>query len=318
MQSQQLGESDLQFTVMGLGTWAIGGPDWQWGWGPQDDRDSIETIQRALDLGINWIDTAAVYGLGHSEEIVGRAVKARRDKVYIATKCAQRWKAKGKIYFSLEKTSIREECEASLKRLDIETIDLYQIHWPIDDNHLEEGWEEIARLIQEGKVRYAGVSNFSIEQIKRCQAIHPVVSLQPPYSMLQRDIEKELLPFCGANRIGVVPYGTMRNGLLCGNWSKERSESLPKNDWRKYAPDFKSPQLESNLNKIDRLRPIAEAYGVSMAHLAIAWVMRRPEVTAPIIGARRPTQIEETIRAADLKLDEKDLQKIERILGGEG
>ena len=314
MRTRKLGYADLYLTTMGLGTWAIGGP-WQWGWGPQDDAESIQAIQRGLDLGINWIDTAAAYGVGHAEEVVGQAIAGRRDDLVIATKCGLVWdEGSADVYGRLTAESVRAECEASLKRLNVDVIDLYQIHWPHDEEHLEEAWSTIADLIQEGKVRYAGVSNFSLQQIERVQAIHPVASLQPPYSMLECAVEGELLPYCVANDIGVVAYSPMQNGLLTGKYTKERIASLPDDDWRKESPHFTEPACNATFVLLDGLRPIAERNGKTLAQLAIAWVLRRPEVTAAIVGARRPSQIAGTAPAGDWVLSAEDVAEIDSLL----
>lgn len=315
MEKRQLGKSDLYITPIGLGTWAIGGGDNPYGWGPQDDADSIATIQRAIDLGVNWIDTAAGYGQGHSEEVVGQAVKGRRDQVIIATKCGIKWKEDGSdIYGHLKADSIRQEVEDSLRRLDVEVIDLYQIHWPMPDEDIEEGWGAVADLVKAGKVRYGGVSNFNVEQLKRIQPIHPVTSLQPPYSMLVRDIEDEILPYCGENDIGVIVYSPMQAGLLTGKMTKERVEQFPEDDWRKGSPLFQEPALSANLEFVEKVRPIAERNGGTVAHLALAWVLRRPEVTGAIAGARRPSQIEETVQAGDWQLSAEDIARIDKHL----
>jgi aryl-alcohol dehydrogenase-like predicted oxidoreductase len=317
MQTRKLGYSDLYLTTVGLGTWAIGG-EWQWGWGPQDDTESIAAIQRAIDLGINWIDTAPAYGLGHSEEIVGQAIAAmagRRDQVIIATKCSMVWdEGSTMVYRRLKAESVRREAEDSLRRLKVDVIDLYQIHWPNPDEDIEEAWGAIADMIREGKIRYAGGSNFSVAQLKRVQAIHPVASLQPPYSMLRRDAEQELLPYCTANNIGVVAYSPMQAGLLTGKFTQERVASLPDGDWRRQNSLFQEPQLSANLALVEKLRPIAERHGKTLAQLAIAWVLRRPEVTAAIVGARRPSQIEETAPAGDWTLSQKDIAEIDALL----
>jgi aryl-alcohol dehydrogenase-like predicted oxidoreductase len=247
MQTRKLGYTDLHLTTVGLGTWAIGGGGWAYGWGPQDDADSIRTIQRALDLGINWIDTAAVYGLGHSEEIVGKAIRGQRDQVVIATKCGLVWdEGSTTPYGRLKAWSVRREVEASLRRLGVDVIDLYQIHWPNPDEDIEEAWATIADLVREGKVRYAGVSNFSVEQMKRIQPIHPIASLQPPYNMLRRDIETEILPFCAANHIGVIVYSPMASGVLTEKFSPQWAASLPDDDWRKkYSGHLQEPELSA-------------------------------------------------------------------------
>jgi len=322
MQTRKLGYSDLHLTTVGLGTWAMGGGGWAFGWGPQDDTESIAAIRRALDSGINWVDTAAVYGLGHSEEIVGRALTGLRDKVIIATKCGLVW-GRGTVapqagsttpYGRLKAESVRREVEASLRRLNVEAIDLYQIHWPNPDRDIEEAWGVIADLIREGKVRYGGVSNFSVAQLKRVQAIHPVASLQPPYSMLRRGIEKDLLAYCAANDIGVIVYSPMQAGLLTGKFTPERVANLPQDDWRRQDHHFREPELSANLALVERLRPIAERHGRTVAQLAIAWVLRRPEVTAAIVGARRPSQIEETAPAGDWTLSAEDIAEIDALL----
>ncbi len=315
MQTRQLGYSDLHLTTIGLGTWAIGGGDWAFGWGPQDDADSIAAIHRALDLGINWIDTAAVYGLGRSEEVVGRAIADRRDQVIIATKCGRVWQ-EGNTTPSgrLKADSVRREAEASLRRLKVEVIDLYQIHWPQPDEDIEEAWGVIADLIRAGKVRYGGVSNFSLAQLERVQPIHPVASLQPPYSMLKRGVEDELLAYCAANKIGVIVYSPMQAGLLTGKFSRERVTSLPGEDWRTRSEFFQEPQLSANLELVEGLRPVAERSGKTVAQLALAWVLRRPEVTAAIVGARHPGQIEETAPAGDWQLSSAELAQIDALL----
>jgi len=315
MEERKLGFSELQLTTIGLGTWAIGGGQNPFGWGPQEDKDSIATIQRSLDLGINWIDTAKGYGHGHSEEMVGKAVKGRREKVYIATKCGILWKEDGSdIYGHLKADSIKAECESSLKRLKTDCIDLYQIHWPLPDEGIEEGWGAIADLIKQGKVRYGGVSNFSVDQMKRIQKIHPIASLQPPYSMLKRDIEKDILGFCASNQIGVIVYSPMQAGLLTGKFTKERAAALPDDDWRKKDDLFRDPKLSLILKLVEKLRPIVAAKKQSVANLALAWTLRRSEVTGAIAGARRPDQIEETSRAMDMKLSLEEWAKVDGFL----
>jgi aryl-alcohol dehydrogenase-like predicted oxidoreductase len=306
MKYRQLGYSDLQLSEVGIGTWLIGGDRWAWGWGPTDDEESIRTIHQALDQGVNWIDTAACYGLGHAEEVVARAVKDRRDKVIIATKCGRGWNEEtGEVFGHLKSWRIRKECEDSLRRLQTDVIDLWQIHWPDPEPDIEEAWGEMTRLVEEGKVRYLGVSNFSVAQLKRIQPIHPVASNQPPYSMLRRDIEPELLPFCAANKIGIVVYSPIESGLLAGKFTKEYLDNLPANDWRRTKSSlFQEPEFSINLAFIDKLRPIAERKGSSLSQLAIAWVLRRPEVTAAIAGARRPAQIIETTTVAHLTPEE--------------
>ncbi len=313
MQRRQLGYTDLKLTTVGLGTWAMGGP-WQFGWGPQDDGEAIAAILTALDEGINWIDTAAVYGCGHSEELVGEALRQTGQKPIIATKCGLLWNDKREKVSCLKRESIRDECHASLKRMGIEVIDLYQMHWGEPDEDIEEAWEAMAELAEEGKVRYIGVSNFNIEQIKRVHRISPVASLQPPYSMLHREVEDELLNYCAENNIGVVAYSPMQRGLLTGKFSQGRLAGLPLDDHRRKSPDFQEPQFSTSLELVDQLRPIAERNGRTLAQLAISWVLRRSEVTAAIVGARRPEQIVETSRAGDWKLSVEDIEQIEQLL----
>lgn len=313
MQTRQLGSTDLKLTTVGLGTWAMGGP-WQFGWGPQDDEQAVASILHALDKGINWIDTAPVYGLGHSEELVARALNKTATKPFIATKCGLLWNDKKEKVPCLKRQSIREECHASLKRLGVEVIDLYQMHWPDPAEDIEDAWEEMAKLAREGKVRYIGVSNFNVEQTKRIQKIAPVASLQPPYSMLHCEVEDGLLGYCAENKIGVVAYSPMQRGLLTGKFSQQRLAGLPIDDHRRRNPDFQEPQFSATLELVDQLRPIAERIGQTLAQLAISWVLRRPEVTAAIVGTRKPQQIEETSAAANLKLDPEDIEEIEQLL----
>ncbi len=291
MQTRQLGNSDLHITPLGLGTWAIGGSGWANAWGPQDDQELIATIKRALELGINWIDTAAVYGLGHSEEVVGKAIKGR-EKPYIFTKCSLRWNEKGNVTNNLKAASIRGEVEASLKRLRIDVIDLYQIHWPNPDVDVEEGWSTLAQLKQEGKVRAIGASNFNVEQLRRAQKIAPIDSLQPPYSLLRPDVEREILPFCQEHNIGVIAYSPMASGLLTGTMTKERAQELPEDDWRKKASEFTEPRLSRNLELANLLTDIGYPYNRTTGEVAIAWVLRNPAVTGAIVGARHLHQIE--------------------------
>jgi aryl-alcohol dehydrogenase-like predicted oxidoreductase len=315
MRTRRLGFTDLELSTVGLGTWAIGGP-WDFGWGPQDDTSSVATIHRALDLGINWIDTAPAYGLGHSEEIVGKAIRDRGDDVIVSTKCGLVWDdpSTRAVESRLKAASVRKEAEASLRRLQVDVIDLYQIHWPNPDVDLEEAWEEIARLVEEGKVRYAGVSNFSVEQIERARRIHPVASLQPPYSMVQRSVERDLLDYCLENEIGVVVYSPMQAGLLTGKFSAELFAALPEDDWRRKNSQFQDPDFSATLALVSQLRPVAERAGRSLAELAIAWVLRRSAVTAAIVGARRPDQIEQTSHAGNWQLTSAQVDTIEEFL----
>ncbi len=313
MQRRQLGYTDLQLTTVGLGTWAMGGP-WQFGWGPRDDNEAIAAILEALGRGINWLDTAPVYGLGHSEELVGKALKQTSEKPLIATKCGLLWNDRREKVSCLKSQSIRQECHASLKRLGVEVIDLYQIHWPEPAEDVEQAWEEMAKLAEEGKVRYTGVSNFKVEQIEHIQKIAPVASLQPPYNMLHREVEDELLGYCAENKIGVVVYSPMCRSLLTGKFSQERLAGLPLDGHRRRNPDFHDPQFTATLQLVDQLRPIAERNGKTLAQLAISWVLRRSEVTAAIVGARRPDQIAETSAASDRDLSDKDIEEIEQLL----
>lgn len=314
MQTTKLGYTNLHLSSIGLGTWAIGG-SWRYGWGPQDDEESIAAIRRAVELGLNWIDTAPAYGLGHAEEVVSKAISDLSDKPRIATKCGLVWDEKGNVFGRLRRESVRTEVEASLKRLQIKVIDLYQVHWPDPDRDIEEAWGTIADLVKEGKIRYAGVSNFNVEQLKRVQAIHPVASLQPPYSMLERDIEKELLDYCEKNNIGVIVYSPIQKGILTDKFSREFVQSLAVDDHRrKYDAQFQEPALSANLKLVAGLREIAHKHGKTVAQLAIAWALLRSEVTAAIVGARRPSQIEETVVAGDWRLPAEDLAAIDELL----
>lgn len=319
METRKLGYTDLELTTIGLGTWALGGGDYQFGWGPQDDVASIATIHRALDAGINWIDTAAVYGLGRSEEVIGKALKGRRDGVIIATKCGRDWSDPENIGRNAKPERIRQEVEDSLRRLQTDVIDLYQIHWPDPDVPLEESWQTMADLITEGKVRAIGVSNFSVAQMQTCQSVHPVASLQPPYNLINRGIEDAILPFCGQNNIGVIVYSPMASGLLTGAFDFNR---LAPNDWRR-GPErerFVEPNLSRNLAFVERLRPIADGYGKTVAHLAVAWTLARKEVTAAIVGARTIAQVDKIMAGAEFRLNDADLGAIEdahnEVFGG--
>ncbi len=314
MQTRQLGNSDLRITPLGVGAWAMGGAGWAFSWGPQDDKESIGAIHAALDRGINWIDTAAVYGLGHSEEVVGRAVKGRANRPYVFTKCERLWNEKGQILKSLKRDSIRQECENSLRRLQMETIDLYQIHWPEPDEDIEEGWATLAELQKEGKVRWIGVSNFNASQLARAQRIAPITSLQPPYSIIQPEIEQDILPFCKQNNVGVIVYSPMKSGMLTGAMTRERIENMHADDFRKRTPNFQEPLLTRNLNLAERLREIGKRHGRSPGEVAIAWTLRRPEVTGAIVGMRSPQQVEGVIGAADFRLSQDEIQEIETFM----
>ena len=303
----------MQISLIGLGAWAIGGGGWQFGWGNQGDSDSIGAIHRALELGVNWIDTAAVYGLGHSEEIVASALCEWPAKApYIFTKCGMVWDSDGKISYSLKKESIRKECEDSLRRLRVETIDLYQMHWPADDIHeTREGWTEMEKLRTEGKVRWIGASNLTLEELRLLEEIAPVTSLQPPYSLIRRDVEAEILPYCAQRNIGVIVYSPMASGLLTGAMTRERIEALPAEDWRSRNPEFTEPKLSRNLQLAERLKTIGVRHGKSAAEMAVAWTLSRKGVTGAIVGARSSQQVEGTIGAAGIEFDANDLRELE-------
>jgi aryl-alcohol dehydrogenase-like predicted oxidoreductase len=317
MQTRKLGNSNLNITPVGYGAWAVGGSGWQFAWGSQDDNDSIAAIHRALELGVNWIDTAAVYGLGHSEEVVARALKTwSGPRPYIFTKCGLRWDAQGNVQKVLSASSIRQEIEDSLRRLSIDVIDLYQIHWPPDPDSpaLEEAWSTLADLKREGKVRWIGVSNFNVRQLRRAQAIAPVTSLQPPYSLVHREIEADILPYCLREGIGVIVYSPMASGLLTGAMTRERAAKLSKDDWRRGHPDFTEPNLSRNLELVERLGEIAKRHNRSIGEVAIAWTLQHPAVTGAIVGARNARQAEGVMRAGDLRLNDKEVKEIEDFL----
>ena len=319
MQTRQLGNSDLHITPVGYGAWAIGGSGWQFGWGSQDDNDSIQAIHRSLELGVNWIDTAAVYGLGHSEELVNRALKSwSGTRPYVFTKCALRWDSKGNVQKVLRRDSLRAELEDSLRRLGTDVIDLYQIHWPPDPDsaELEEGWGTLADMKREGKVRWIGVSNFNVAQLRRAQAIAPVTSLQPPYSLVNRKVENEILPYCRQQGIGVIVYSPMASGLLTGAMTRERAASLPKDDWRSANPNFNEPKLSQHLALVERLRAVGKRYDRSPGEVAIAWTLRNPAVTGAIVGARNARQAEGVMRAGELQLTESDIAEIQNEKAG--
>ena len=312
MQTRQLGNTDMLITPIGFGSWAVGGGDWEFGWGEQDDSESINAIHRALDLGMNWIDTAAVYGLGHSEEVVARALKGRAERPYVFTKCSLVWDGSRKVHNNLKRDSIRREVEDSLRRLQTDTIDLYQIHWPNPDPDIEEGWTALAELRDEGKLRWIAVSNFNVEQMERAQNIAPISSLQPPYSLLERDIEADILPYCQSHNIGVIVYSPMKSGLLTGTMTRERIHKMPKDDWRQRDAAFQEPQLSRNLALADTLAEVGATHNATAGAVAIAWTLHLPAVTGAIVGGRRPSQVDEIISAADLRLSDDEIARIER------
>lgn len=314
METRLLGNSDLAITPIGIGAWAIGGGGWNGSMGPQNDSDSIPAIHAALDHGVNWIDTAALYGLGHSEEMVARAIKDWTPRPYIFTKCERVWDKEGNIGACLKAASIRRECEESLRRLKVEAIDLYQIHWPEPDADIEEGWTELARLKQEGKVRFIGVSNFSVRQIQRAQSIAPITSLQPPYAVVRRDIEKEILPFCLHENIGVIVYSPMYAGLLTGAMTRERVSNFLPEDWRRNLPGFQEPALSRNLRVVERLRALGKRHDRSPGEVAIAWTLHHPAVTGAIVGFRNPKQVAGIIGAADFRLTQDEIDEIDAMV----
>jgi aryl-alcohol dehydrogenase-like predicted oxidoreductase len=312
MKISQLGTSDMWLTPIGFGAWAVGGGNWAMSWGPQDDNASIAAIHKAIDLGVNWIDTAAIYGLGHSEEVVGKAVKGSHVKPFIFTKSGMVWNEKREIKRTL--LEIRHEVEDSLRRLQVERIDLYQIHWPVEDKDIEEGWSTMAALKREGKVRHIGVSNFSVAQMERCRGIAPITSLQPPYSMVNRAAEAEILPYCLDHRIGVINYAPMHSGLLTGAMSKERFANLPPDDFRRNAKNYQEPLFSRNLAVADFLGQIGARHGVSAGVIAIAWTLANPAITAAIVGGRSPEQVEGVWPAAKFRLSKDEMQEIETFL----
>lgn len=312
MHTRKLGNSDLHITPIGFGAWAIGGGDWQYSWGAQEDSESCNAIHRAIDLGVNWIDTAAIYGLGHSEEVVGRALKTSTKKPHVFTKCSMLWDDKRQIVQSLK--HVHRECEESLRRLQVDVIDLYQIHWPVPDEEIEEGWTAMAELQRAGKVRWIGVSNFTVAQLKRAQAIAPVTSLQPPYSAINNAAEKELLPYCEQQGIGVINYSPMQSGLLTGKMTAEYIAGLAPDDWRRKSPDFNEPRLSRNLQLVEVLREIGAKHGRSPGEVAIAWTLRLSAVTGAIVGGRNARQVEGVIGAADFRLNEGEIAQVQAFI----
>jgi aryl-alcohol dehydrogenase-like predicted oxidoreductase len=318
MKTRKLGNSDLHITPVGYGAWAIGGSGWQFAWGSQDDNDSIAAIHRALELGVNWIDTAAVYGLGHSEEVVARALKGwPGPRPYVFTKCGLRWGADGNVRKVLNADSVRREVEDSLRRLSVEVIDLYQIHWPPDPDsaELEEGWSTLASLQRQGKVRWIGVSNFTVQQLRRAQAVASVTSLQPRYSLVHREVEDQVLPYCSRENIGVIVYSPMASGLLTGAMTRERAAKLSEDDWRRTHPDFTEPNLSRNLALVERLHLIARRHNRSAGEVAIAWTLHNDAVTGAIVGARNAQQAEGVMCAGELRLKDEDVSEIETFVG---
>lgn len=313
-QLRTLGNSDLRLTPIGFGAWAIGGGNWEFAWGPQDDHESVASIHRALDLGMNWIDTAAIYGLGHSEEVVGRALKTTSHNPYVFTKCSMRWTDERSIYRSMKAKSLEEELHGSLRRLGRDTIDLYQIHWPDPKEEIEEGWEMLAKFQKQGKVRWIGVSNFNVDQMKRAQKIAPITSLQPPYSMLRRAIEEQILPFVQTNSIGVISYSPMVSGLLTGKMTPERIAQFPTDDWRRRAVEFTEPRLSRNLRLVELLRGIAQQHEVEPGVVAIAWALHHPAITAAIVGARSVRQVDGVAPALHCRLTEEEYTRINAFL----
>jgi aryl-alcohol dehydrogenase-like predicted oxidoreductase len=314
MEPRKLGNSDLQITPVGFGAWAIGGSGWEFAWGRQEDADSIAAIVRALELGVNWIDTAAVYGTGHSEEIVAQALAQWKEKrPYVFTKCVLRWDESRKVYQDHRAASIRKECEDSLRRLQTDVIDLYQMHWPPRDNGpgLEEAWQAMNDLKKEGKVRWVGVSNFDVEQMKRATKIAPITSDQPPYSVIRRAIEAEVLPHCEKNGIGVISYAPMASGLLTGAMTRERAAALPPDDFRSRNPEFKEPRLSKNIELVERLRKVGVRHDRGPGEVAIAWVLRHSAITGAIVGARNAKQAGSVMRAGELQLSQEEITEIE-------
>ena len=313
MIKRKLGNSDLSITPIGIGSWAIGGGGWKFAWGSQDDNESISAIRRGLEKGINWIDTAAIYGMGHSEEMVAKALEGVSERPYVFTKCERRWHADGTIYPSLKAESVRKECEDSLRRLKVDAIDLYQVHWPEPEEEIEEGWTEMAKLQREGKVRWIGVSNFNVEQIKRAQKIAPVTSLQPPYSLLRRGIEAEILPYVRSQNIGVIVYSPMLSGMLTGKMTRERAANFQPDDWRRNNAEFQEPKLSRNLELAELLRKIGQRHGRTPGEVAIAWTLNNPAVTAAIAGVRRPDQVDGIAGALEFRLTAEEIAAIERF-----
>jgi len=313
LEERLLGNTDMYITPVGFGAWAIGGGDWIYSWGPQDDRESVAAIHHALDLGINWIDTAAGYGLGHSEEVIGKTLTGMAERPYVFTKCSLTWNDRGELIDSLKRDSIRRECEGSLRRLQLDAIDLYQIHWPRPDEDIEEGWATLAELQREGKVRWIGASNFSVAQMERARAIAPINSLQPPYSLIRPEIEPEILPYCQQHNIGVIVYSPMYSGLLAGKMTAERIKNMPSDDWRQRDPEFQMPRLERNLKLVSALSEIGQRHGVEPGVVAVSWTLRLPAVTGAIVGFRRPSQVDGLFPSGEFRLSPQEVEQLDQI-----
>ncbi len=319
IETKTLGNSDMELTAIGFGAWAVGGGEYAFGWWSQEDAESIAAIQKVIDMGVNWIDTAAIYGLGHSEEVVGKALREMQGEIpYVFTKCSMRWNDQREIYSSLTAEGVRFEADQSLKRLGVEAIDLYQIHWPKPEEEIEEGWGALQDLITEGKIRYAGVSNFSVAQMERAQAIAPITSLQPPFSLINQKVAAEILPLCERNNIGVINYSPMQSGLLTGKMTAERVAAMPKDDWRSNNPNFKSPKLEKNLSLAGLLTRIGERHQVEAGVVAIAWTLANPAVTAAIVGGRNPEQVAGTATALKFRLSTDEVAEIDAFVRENG
>lgn len=317
MKKRKLGNSDFEITDVGFGAWAIGGAGYDFAWGPQEDKDSIEAIHKALDMGINWIDTAPVYGIGHSEEVVAKAVKEYSgEKPYVFTKCVMCWDDQGHISKVHDPDSIREECEDSLRRLNVDVIDLWQMHWPPEDDNdkIKGAWEMMAKMKEEGKVKNIGVSNFSVEQMKIAEEIAPITSLQPIYNLYDRGIEEAVLPYAKKQNIGVIVYSPMMSGLFTGKYDKEKIDALPDNDWRHMHPAFKEPQLSKNLELVEVMKKIASDHNRHVGEVAIAWTLKNEAVTAAIVGARNAKQSEGVMNAGDLELSDEEVKELESVL----
>ena len=310
LDTSPLGQTGLEITRIGFGAWAIGGGGWEFGWGPQDDEQSLGAIHRALELGVNWIDTAAAYGFGRSEEIVGRALQGLRQRPYVFTKCSILEGPGRRVVHSLKRDSILREAETSLQRLGIDAIDLYQIHWPIPAEDIEEGWTALGELKEQGLVRHLGVSNFDVGQLQRIRQIAPVETLQPPYSLIARGAEEEILPFARRERIGVIVYSPMGSGMLTGTMTRERIAQLADDDWRKQDEGFREPQLSRSLEIVEVLAKIAERHGTTPAAVAVAWTLRNPAVDGAIVGFRSARQVEPVLAGAGLELTDEDLALI--------